>query len=186
MFLDASTDVGAALGGLFGILILIALVGLYFLPSIIAFSRHQQEGMVFVINFFLGWTLVGWVVALAISAGSKSQPMVIQQTFAQPISSPGRPFVSPDGRYWWDGRAWQQMPSYPQTPPTPAVPPPPVAPPQLARPSYVQVPAAPAAPAPPPPPSAPPQLPGQSYTQTPPAPAVPAPPPPPPNPPGPL
>src|SRR5437660_1260147 len=122
MFLDTSTDAGTVVGVVFGILGLLALVGFYFLPSIIAFSRHQQEGMVFVLNFFLGWTLVGWVVALAISAGSKSQPMVVQQSIAQPAGPSGGPFVSPDGRYWWDGRVWQQMPRYPPAQSTPAMP----------------------------------------------------------------
>src|SRR5438309_3950809 len=115
MFLDTTTDAGSAFGGLLlGLVGLIVVAGLYFLPSIIAFSRHQQEGMVFVINFFLGWTLVGWVVALAIAAGTKSQPMVIQQSIAQPYAPAGGPHVSPDGRFWWDGRAWQQMQNYPR------------------------------------------------------------------------
>jgi hypothetical protein len=39
---------------------------LYFLPFIIAASRaHPQAAPIFVLNFFLGWTFIGWVVALA-------------------------------------------------------------------------------------------------------------------------
>lgn len=42
---------------------------LYLLPSIVAYSRsHHNAGSVAVINVFLGWTLIGWVVALAMSA----------------------------------------------------------------------------------------------------------------------
>jgi RsiW-degrading membrane proteinase PrsW (M82 family) len=38
----------------------------YFLPVIIAKSRHHhQTGAIFVVDLFLGWTLLGWVVALA-------------------------------------------------------------------------------------------------------------------------
>ncbi len=38
---------------------------LYFLPLAIAFSRgHKDTGPIFVVDLFLGWTLVGWVVAL--------------------------------------------------------------------------------------------------------------------------
>jgi hypothetical protein len=38
---------------------------LYFLPLAIAFSRgHKDTGAIFVVDLFLGWTLVGWVVAL--------------------------------------------------------------------------------------------------------------------------
>jgi multisubunit Na+/H+ antiporter MnhG subunit len=46
----------------------IAVVGLYFLPTIVAVSREvTNQGSVVVINFFLGWTLIGWVVALAMA-----------------------------------------------------------------------------------------------------------------------
>jgi hypothetical protein len=39
---------------------------LYFLPFIIAASRrHPQSAPIFIINFFFGWTFIGWVVALA-------------------------------------------------------------------------------------------------------------------------
>lgn len=39
-------------------------VTIYFLPSIVAGNRNRAVGPVFVLNLFLGWTLVGWVVAL--------------------------------------------------------------------------------------------------------------------------
>jgi len=42
------------------------LLGLYFLPSIIASCRHHQSGGgIFVINLFFGWTVLGWVISLA-------------------------------------------------------------------------------------------------------------------------
>lgn len=38
---------------------------LYFLPSIIAFVRGKRDAVsILVLNIFLGWTLIGWVVAL--------------------------------------------------------------------------------------------------------------------------
>lgn len=41
----------------------------YFLPTVIALSRkHQQAAPIVIVNTFLGWTLIGWVVALAWSA----------------------------------------------------------------------------------------------------------------------
>jgi hypothetical protein len=44
---------------------------LYFLPSVIAFSRSiPDRGMVLVLNVFLGWTFLGWVVSLAKACGS--------------------------------------------------------------------------------------------------------------------
>ena len=36
---------------------------LYFLPSLIA-RKNPNVSSVFLVNLFLGWTLVGWVVAL--------------------------------------------------------------------------------------------------------------------------
>jgi len=43
---------------------LLALV-LYFVPSFIAAQRMERPGGVFVVNFLLGWTLIGWILALA-------------------------------------------------------------------------------------------------------------------------
>ena len=46
-----------------------------FLPTIIAASRHHHNVLgVFLVNFFLGWTVIGWVVALV---WSLSQPRVL-------------------------------------------------------------------------------------------------------------
>ena len=47
---------------LLGLIVLL----LYFLPSIVAIRRQMRSALgVMVVNFFLGWTLIGWVVALA-------------------------------------------------------------------------------------------------------------------------
>lgn len=52
----------AALGaGLFAIL-----AAGYFLPFLIALLRgHRNVFGVFVLNLFLGWTMLGWIAALA-------------------------------------------------------------------------------------------------------------------------
>ena len=61
-----------ALGGVGGLLGFVLIAGIYMLPTIIAYSRKVTNlGSVFVINFFLGWTFVGWIVALAMAARSK-------------------------------------------------------------------------------------------------------------------
>ena len=45
--------------------------GLYFLPTIIAVARGVSSvWSIVVINAFLGWTLVGWVIALAMAVRS--------------------------------------------------------------------------------------------------------------------
>ncbi len=49
-----------------------AIVAIYLLPAIIAFSRQMpNKGTISVINVFLGWTFVGWVIALAWACKSK-------------------------------------------------------------------------------------------------------------------
>lgn len=49
----------------------IVLIVLYFLPTMIAAERKvPNRGSVLVINLFLGWTFIGWVVALAMAARS--------------------------------------------------------------------------------------------------------------------
>ncbi|WP_405403633.1 superinfection immunity protein [Streptomyces sp. NBC_01104] len=46
----------------------------YFVPVFVAFSRGvPNKGSVFVVNLFLGWTVVGWIVALAMAARSNQQ-----------------------------------------------------------------------------------------------------------------
>ena len=38
---------------------------LYFLPAIIAFARSKRDAVsILVLNIFLGWTAIGWVIAL--------------------------------------------------------------------------------------------------------------------------
>ena len=54
--------------GIFIIIILIILMAIYFLPTSIASSKkHKNTGAIAVINLFLGWTFLGWVIALAIA-----------------------------------------------------------------------------------------------------------------------
>jgi T4 superinfection immunity protein len=49
---------------------------LYFLPSIVAFARNKRDASAIVLlNFFLGWTAIGWIVAL-VWAVKTDVPMV--------------------------------------------------------------------------------------------------------------
>jgi len=49
---------------------------LYVIPSVIAILRgHHQIIIIILINLFLGWTYVGWVVALIWSATAAKQPV---------------------------------------------------------------------------------------------------------------
>lgn len=59
------------------LLILAVTLVIYFIPTIVAVHRGvTNQGSVFVLNLFLGWTLIGWVVALAMAARSKPAPTV--------------------------------------------------------------------------------------------------------------
>lgn len=56
----------------FVVLFVIAI--LYFLPSVIASRRkNKSANSIFVVNLFLGWTLLGWVIALAWSVSNQEE-----------------------------------------------------------------------------------------------------------------
>jgi len=46
-----------------GWILLLVLLGIYFLPTIVA-GRHHNSSAIFVLNLLLGWTFIGWVIAL--------------------------------------------------------------------------------------------------------------------------
>jgi Superinfection immunity protein len=70
---------GAAMGFMFCVGLL------YFLPSIIGHSRRDFAG-IFLLNFFLGWTVIGWIAALVWACASeRRQPVLL-------VAAPG---VSP-------------------------------------------------------------------------------------------
>jgi len=38
---------------------------MYFLPSILALARNKRDTLaIFLLNLFLGWSVIGWIVAL--------------------------------------------------------------------------------------------------------------------------
>jgi Superinfection immunity protein len=48
-----------------GVIGFFLVITVYFLPSAVASHReHHQRAAIAVLNTFLGWTLLGWVVAL--------------------------------------------------------------------------------------------------------------------------
>ena len=51
---------------------------LYFLPSILAFARHKRDTTsIVVLNIFLGWTAIGWVIAL-VWALKQDVPVIVR------------------------------------------------------------------------------------------------------------
>jgi hypothetical protein len=58
-----------------GIIIIFIALYIYFIPAIIG-RKHDDATAIAVLNLFLGWTLVGWVLALLWA--STSQPKAVK------------------------------------------------------------------------------------------------------------
>ncbi len=99
--LAAQSSAGSTIGG---VLIWLAIVLAYWAPTAVASFRHvPNTGSVIVINALLGWTVVGWIVALAMACRSKRPPQLAVMPYP--------PYLPP-----------QQFPQFPppQPPPYPA------------------------------------------------------------------
>jgi hypothetical protein len=71
-----------------GFILLGLILVFYFLPAIIGVCNcHPHKFGISLLNFFLGWTLVGWVVAL-VWAVSKPQPVSITVNNLASLSAP--------------------------------------------------------------------------------------------------
>ena len=65
----------AAAGRVFLLLVFGGSLFFYFLPAIVAGSRHHRNGAaIFCLNLFLGWSLIGWVVALCWALTNQQPP----------------------------------------------------------------------------------------------------------------
>lgn len=79
---------------LFGFPFFAVSVALYFLPTIIAASRKKTNLVgIFLVNFLLGWSVIGWVVALiwAVSIERVDQVQPPPQGWSTPPSPPPPP-----------------------------------------------------------------------------------------------
>lgn len=66
MVVDASSMQSGVMKGM--------VIALYFLPLIVAWLRgHHNKASIFLLNLFLGWTVIGWIVALIWSASAIKQ-----------------------------------------------------------------------------------------------------------------
>ena len=116
--MTASLSGAGAFGAFVG---LVVVIGLYMLPTIIGSARKVVNiGSVFAINFLLGWTLIGWAVALAMALRTNPPHAYGQYWGAPPLAGvpptgpppPGPPpgwYPDPSGpgsERWWDGRQW--------------------------------------------------------------------------------
>jgi hypothetical protein len=66
----------------------------YFLPTIIAIIRRSSStGGIFMLNFFLGWTFIGWIASLIWAITSRNNSTVIVNNIYQ--QAPGQPYAPP-------------------------------------------------------------------------------------------
>jgi hypothetical protein len=90
------------------VVFLIIGIGAYFIPGIIASARHvPNQASVWIINIFLGWSLIGWVVALAMAARSQPplQQVIVRQGWQH---GQGTPSQAPPGFQPYGGQQPQQ------------------------------------------------------------------------------
>lgn len=97
----------------------------YMLPWAVAASRGKSnQAAIGIINFFLGWTFIGWVVALVMAclahqvAGSATATATLIVSNAAPGQFAATPTVGPgpgwfnapdgNGRQYWDGVRWTE------------------------------------------------------------------------------
>lgn len=86
----------------------------YMLPWAVAATRRKSNsGGIAVLNFLLGWTLIGWVVALVMAVSAeKNAPSVVVMNSVTAVAGttappPGwYPAPSGDGQRYWDGTGW--------------------------------------------------------------------------------
>lgn len=58
-------------------ILLFLLLFVYFLPAVVANSRgHANATAIFVLNLFLGWTLIGWVLSLVWALVNRTERVV--------------------------------------------------------------------------------------------------------------
>ena len=55
--------------------LILAVIFVYFIPTIIAVSReHHNKAAISILNILLGWMLLGWIVALIWSVTAVNKP----------------------------------------------------------------------------------------------------------------
>ena len=72
---------------------------LYFLPTVIATRRGHDLMPILLLNFFFGWTVIGWFVMLFWALCSHAYPPGYYYHSAPPPPPPG-PYYDPNHPYW--------------------------------------------------------------------------------------
>src|SRR5450759_3807301 len=83
MFLDASAGGGGS------DVAAVALVGVYFIPAIVAIlGRHRRWLLITLIDVMFGWTVIGWFIALGLLATRRRPEPVPRQVISSAPWSP--------------------------------------------------------------------------------------------------
>lgn len=91
----------------------------YFLPWAIAATRAKSNSLAIgLLNFFVGWTVIGWIAAFVMAC--MSDPVHVnnvavavgvqpgwQPGYQQPTAAPGW-YPQGAGQRYWDGRSWTE------------------------------------------------------------------------------
>jgi hypothetical protein len=100
--------------------VLAVVTGFYLLPWAVSATRNRTNvGATALVNLFLGWTLVGWIVALVMACGSERPIVLVQHTYAAPLP----PWTPPQQQ--WTQQQWtppQWTPQAQRTDAPPALP----------------------------------------------------------------
>jgi hypothetical protein len=68
------------------ILIITILIGLiYFIPSIVGYG-HRNFGSILLLNLLLGWTVIGWVVAIIWAVSNDKKETIIVNNNKKSVS----------------------------------------------------------------------------------------------------
>ena len=116
----------------------------YLLPWAIGATRNRSNvAATALVNLLLGWSLVGWVVALVMACGSERPVVVVHNSYAPPaLVQPPQPWGQVPPPYGWAQPAepWAQAPQ-PWSPPPAAwsSPQPPALPPARSTPEHTVV-----------------------------------------------
>jgi hypothetical protein len=63
----------------------ILILALYFLPSIIGYS-HRNLGSIFLLNLLLGWTAIGWIIAIIWAVSNDKKETIIVNNNKKSVS----------------------------------------------------------------------------------------------------
>lgn len=89
----------------------------YFLPWAIAATRGKSNtGAIFWVNLLLGWTFIGWIIALVMAFGTHQvvpqQTVIVQQVAPAALpaqaAAPGWYAQADGSQRYWDGAVWSE------------------------------------------------------------------------------